>query len=127
MRNLFRILAIALFFGIGTQQLQAQKLSKDNNRPETLVKQRIAELDRQLDLTDTQERTLFRAMMSRVMAERKARQAGATVSKATEDKFVKSVQETLTKEQFESWQKIRNNNSKSKSSKSGSRSRGGKS
>lgn len=127
MRNLFKILAIALFFSVGTQQVQAQTLSKDNNRPETLVKQRIAELDRQLDLTDTQERTLFRAMMSRVMAERKARQAGATVSKATEDKFVKSVRETLTKEQFESWQKIRNNNSKGKSSKSGSRSRSGKS
>ena len=126
MRNLITMLAIALFFSIGTQQAQAQRLSKDNNRPETLVKERIAELDKELDLTDTQERTLFRVMMSRVMAERKAKQAGSTVSKATENKFKKSMRETLTKEQFESWQKIRNNSSKSKSGKSGNRSRGGK-
>ena len=71
MKNLFKIIAIALFVFAGTQAVNAQELKKDADRPEVIAKAQVNAIDAKLDLNGDQERALFRAIVSRIVNDRK--------------------------------------------------------
>lgn len=110
MKNLLSILAITAFLFIGNQDVNAQTLTSNNDRPEAIAKTKIADLDKSLDLTDTQERTLFRAFVqrevnySRYVNNPEIDAVSAKANKAKYDNaFDAAMKKTLTEAQYSKW------------------------
>lgn len=113
MKHLLTILAFALISVLGTQTVAAQELSQDANRPEAVAKMQVANLDKELDLTGEQERTLFRAYVSNEINYRKHINnkdltdptviANKTKFDASLDKIMK---DNLTPTQYAKWAKM---------------------
>ncbi|MGB0788876.1 MAG: hypothetical protein ACPG7E_04440 [Marinirhabdus sp.] len=110
-----KLIALLLFatLGLATATVNAQSLNKDNNRPETIAKQRIAQLDKELQLDAAQERSLFRALVGHEIGMRRLAmdEADGPVKKTSktelETKLEAAMKKTLTKAQFQKWIKIR--------------------
>ena len=111
MKNLFKVIAIAAVFVLGMQNATAQSLSQDQDRPEVIAKQKTSDLNDALNLTGDQQRYIFRALTANEVNYRKhvnGKDANnpevAANKKKFDDLLVKSMQKTLTAEQFKAWQ-----------------------
>lgn len=113
MKNLFKVIAIAAVFVFGIQNATAQSLSQDQDRPEVIAKQKTSDLNDALSLTGDQQRYIFRALTAHEVNYRKhvngkdlSNPEVASNKKQYDDLLVKSMQKTLTPEQFKAWQKM---------------------
>lgn len=110
MKKIVTKIAFALFMLIGMQAVSAQSLSQNQDRPEVIAKKTVAELSQTLDLNGDQQRTLFRAYVSRISNYRKeveskpSTNAGVTEAKRKIDAaFKESVKKALSEEQYKKW------------------------
>lgn len=110
MKNLLKIIAIAAVFVLGTQNTTAQSLTVNQDRPETIAKQKTAELSKALGLDGTQQRYIFRALTANEVDTRKnvvGQDANSPEVIAYKTKFAASLEramkKTLTPEQFTAW------------------------
>ncbi|WP_313114187.1 hypothetical protein [Aequorivita sediminis] len=112
MKNLFTIIAFAATMLFGVQNISAQSLSVDKNRPEVIAKAETAELTETLGLNGEQSRTIFRALVAKEINYQKHIEGkDATDAKviANKKKFDSSLdgimKKTLTEEQYAKWNK----------------------
>jgi hypothetical protein len=110
MKNLFKTIAIALVIFAGTQGVNAQELTKDTDRPEVIAKAQVNEIDSKLDLNGDQERALFRAIVSKIVNDRKlvdGLDANDAVVKANKAKietgYKAAVKKALGDEKYKAW------------------------
>ena len=110
MKNLLTVFAFvtALFFGMS--DLSAQNLTQDQDRPEVVAKQKVADLSPSLALTGDQQRTLFRHYASHLSNMKKhvdgknASDPAVVANKKKYDAvFMAGVKKALTAEQFAKW------------------------
>ena len=108
MKNIVSILALVVLFSL--QNLSAQGLTQDQDRPEVVAKAKITKLTNELGLSGEQSRTLYRAFVIhevdyKKLVENKNNTESIITSEkkkldAVLDGFVKK---TLTKEQYSRW------------------------
>lgn len=110
MKKLFTIIAFAATMVFGIQNISAQSLSVDQNRPEVIAKAETAELTETLDLNGEQSRTVFRALVAKeINYQKHIKGQDATDAKviANKKKFDSSLTEimkkTLTDVQYAKW------------------------
>lgn len=110
MKKFLSIVAFAFIIALGGQTMQAQSLSQDNSRPEAIAKMQLAELNKSLDFTADQERTLFRAFVQkevnykRYVNNSKISPVDAKANKAKYDAaFDQAMRKTLTDAQYSKW------------------------
>ena len=110
MKNLLKTIAIAAIFVLGIQNTTAQSLTVNQDRPETIAKQKTAELSKALGLDGTQQRYIFRALTVNEVDTRKnvtGQDANSPEVIAYKAKFAASLEramkKTLTPEQFTAW------------------------
>lgn len=110
MKKFLSIIAFAFIIALGGQTMQAQSLSQNNSRPEAIAKMQLAELDKSLDFTADQERTLFRAFVQkevnykRYVNNAKISPVDAKANKAKYDAaFDEAMRKTLTEAQYSKW------------------------
>ena len=72
MTNLFSIIAFAFVTTLSVQNVSAQSISQNQDRPEVIAKTQILNLSNQLELTGDQSRTLFRALVTKEVSIRKS-------------------------------------------------------
>jgi hypothetical protein len=111
MKNLLKIIAIAAVFVLGIQNTTAQSLTVNQDRPETIAKQKTAELSQELGLDGTQQRYIFRALTANEVDTRKnvdGKDATNPEVIAYKLKFAASLERAmkkiLTAEQFTAWE-----------------------
>lgn len=110
MKNIVKILAIALVMVAGVQYSTAQSLSQDADRPEVIAKKKVADISTKLGIDDSQERALFRYYTSYEMKYKK-NLAGkdlnepklAAEKKEYMDDLKANVKKTLNDEQYHKW------------------------
>ena len=108
MKNLFKVIAFSFVLLAGMNTMNAQSLKQDKERPETKAKMEVAELSKSLDLSGEQQRTIFRALVTRQAAYKK-HVTGKTPSEslAQKKKIDNTLDETmkkaLTKAQYDKW------------------------
>ncbi|WP_116694823.1 hypothetical protein [Marixanthomonas spongiae] len=110
MKNIVKILAIALIMVAGVQHTTAQSLSQDSDRPEVIAKKKVADISAKLDINDSQQRALFRYYTSYEMKYKK-NIAGkdlnqpkvAAEKKEYLDDLKTNVKKTLNDEQYKTW------------------------
>lgn len=110
MKNICKIIAITLVLFAGTTAVNAQELSKDADRPEVIAKAQVNEIDAKLDLNGDQERALFRAIVSKIVNDRKlvdgqdANDATVKANKAKiEAGYKAAVKKALGEEKYKAW------------------------
>ena len=109
MKNLFSIIAFAFVIMLSVQNVSAQSISQNQDRPEVIAKTQILNLSNQLELTGEQNRTLFRALVTKEVSLRKSglaeNKATMTVDKKKANEvFFSQMKKTLTPEQFKKWE-----------------------
>ncbi len=111
MKNLFSLIAIAFVMVLSVQEVTAQSLKENKERAEVVAKEQVADLSKELNLTGDQQRTLYRAFVTKEVNYRKYVNGNdlndskvAANKKKTDDVFMEAMKTTLTKEQFEKWQ-----------------------
>ena len=110
MKNIVKILVLAIIMGVGTQSTIAQSLSQDADRPEVIAKKKVTEVSTKLGLNDSQERALFRSYTSYEMKLKK-NIAGkdlnepkvAAEKKEYMDDLKANVKKALNDEQYKQW------------------------
>ncbi len=112
MKNLLTVITFAVVMTFSTQNISAQSLTQDQDRPEVVAKAQVAELTNQLNLTGDQGRTLYRAYVAKEVNYRKLVTGKdindtkvAADKKKTDDVFYEAVKKTLTNEQYSKWLK----------------------
>ncbi len=110
MKNLLSVIAFAFVMMLSTQTISAQELKQDQTRAEVVAKGQVAELSKQLDLTGEQQRTLYRAFVTKEVNYRKLVNGKdikntqvAADKKKTDDVFMTAMKATLTDEQYKKW------------------------
>ncbi len=111
MKNLLSIIAFAFVMLLGTQNVSAQSLSQNQDRPEVAAKTQLHELTTQLNLSGEQGRTIYRALVTKEVNSRKA-VIGKDVTNAeavsdikkTDEVFNTQMKKTLKPEQYKKWQ-----------------------
>ncbi|MAP54527.1 hypothetical protein [Altibacter sp.] len=110
MKNLFKVVAFAFIFVLGTGAMSAQTLSQDQDRPEVVAKKKADQLTSQLDLNGDQQRALFRAYTAyesnykKYIVGKDANNADVVASKKKYDEALKeSARKTLTEAQYKKW------------------------
>ncbi len=110
MKKFLSVVAFAFIIALGGQTMQAQSLSQDGSRPEAIAKTQLAELNKSLDFTADQERTLFRAFVQkevnykRYVNNAKISEVDAKANKAKYDAaFDHAMRKTLTDAQYSKW------------------------
>ena len=110
MKNLIKIGILGAFVLLGLNQVTAQELSKDQNRPEVIAKAEIEKVDAKLNLSDEQERALFRAYVGKIVSYRKSvdgKDASSTAVAAAKDKidtnFNAAVKKVLGDDKYKAW------------------------
>tara|TARA_B100000795_G_scaffold251179_1_gene219814 strand:- start:84 stop:434 length:351 start_codon:yes stop_codon:yes gene_type:complete len=110
MKNLIKSIAISGMFVLGIQNTTAQSLTVNQDRPETIAKQKTAELSQELGLDGTQQRYIFRAFTANEVDTRKninGKNPSSPEVIANKIKFAASLEramkKTLTTEQFTAW------------------------
>ncbi|MFC7356578.1 hypothetical protein ACFQO1_02675 [Jejudonia soesokkakensis] len=113
MKNLLKIITVVLVVFAGTQGIKAQELKKDADRPEVIAKTQVNEIDAKLDLNGDQERALFRAIVSKIVNDRKlvdgkdANDPTVKTNKAKiEDGYKAAVKKALGEEKYKAWLKL---------------------
>lgn len=110
MKNLLTAFAFvtALFFGMS--DLSAQNLTQDQNRPEVIAKQKVADMSQPLDLTGDQQRAMFRYYASHLSTMKKyvdgkdaSNPEVAANKKKYDAVFMTGVKKTLSAAQFTKW------------------------
>lgn len=107
MKNLFSIIAFALVMMLSVQNVSAQSVSQNQDRPEVIAKTQLLELTNQLELSGEQNRTLYRALVTQEVSLRKADENKATMEadkKKANQVFYDQMKKTLTPEQFKKWE-----------------------
>lgn len=95
---------ICLLVGLLTQPLYSQQLQQDNSRPDEAAKIQVDQLSQSLNLDGSQQRALFRALVSE--STRSGQSPQALLSKASADQnqaFAQTLKGILTPEQFRKW------------------------
>lgn len=112
MKNLFTIIAFAATMLFGIQNISAQSLSVDKNRPEVIAKAETAELTETLNLNGEQSRTIFRALVAKEINYQKhiegkdATDANVIANKKKFDSSLDDImKKTLTEVQYAKWNK----------------------
>ena len=108
MKNLFSIIAFAFVMMLSVQNVSAQSVSQNQDRPEVVAKTQLLELSNQLELSGEQNRTLYRALVTQEVSLRKANldenKATMEADKKKANKvFYDQMKKTLTPEQFKKW------------------------
>ncbi|MFT7071962.1 hypothetical protein [Patiriisocius sp. Uisw_017] len=113
MKNLFKIVVVALVLVFGIQNTVAQSLSQDQERPEVIAKLKTSEINDAFDLTGEQQRYIFRALTANEVNLRKhvngkdaSNPEVAANKKKYDDALSQAMKKTLTPEQFAQWQKM---------------------
>jgi hypothetical protein len=110
MKNLLSVFALAMVLLFSANNMTAQSLSQDGDRPEVIAKTKVAELSEKFSLNGDQQRALFRAYTAhysnyRKHVEGKNQKDAAVV--ASRKKFDAALQENvkkqLTAEQYKQW------------------------
>ena len=73
MKNLFSLVTFAIIMLLSVQNVSAQNISQDQDRPEVIAKNQLVNLSDQLTLTGDQSRTLFRALVTKEVSIRKSK------------------------------------------------------
>ncbi len=115
MKKFLSVVAFAFIIALGGQTMQAQSLSQNGNRPEAVAKIQLAELDKSLDFTAEQERSLFRALVQkevnykRYVNSAETSPEDAKANKAKYDTaFDQAMREVLTDGQYSKWKAMKN-------------------
>ncbi|HBB48990.1 MAG TPA: hypothetical protein DCZ44_05060 [Flavobacteriaceae bacterium] len=93
-----------LFFGLLSQPMFGQQLQQDNSRPDEAAKIQVDQLSQSLNLDGSQQRALFRALVSE--STRSGQSPQVLVNKANNDQnqaFTQTLKSILTPEQFRKW------------------------
>jgi len=95
---------ICLFFGLMTQPVFGQQLQQDNSRPDEAAKIQVDQLSQMLNLDGSQQRALFRAIVSE--STRSGQSPQILLGKAAQgqnEAFVQTLKSILTPDQFHKW------------------------
>lgn len=110
MKRILQLVLLVVAFGFASQGAQAQTLTESADKPDVVAKAEVAKLDAALNLTDEQERTLFRIFLAKEVNYRK-NVAGKdpnnpnvshSINKIKEN-FETGMEETLTERQYRKW------------------------
>ena len=110
MKNLLTVFAFVTALFLGMNDVNAQSLTQDQDRPEVIAKQKVADLSTTLALTGDQQRTLFRHYASH-LSNMKKHVDGKSATDPTviankkkyDEVFVAGVKKALTPAQFTKW------------------------
>lgn len=110
MKKLLSVIAFAFVMMFSAQNITAQGLKQDQDRPEVVAKAQVAELTKQLGLTGDQSRTLYRAFVSKEVNYRKlvndkdVKSPDVIANKNKIDTaFMSSMKTSLSEEQYAMW------------------------
>lgn len=108
MKKLASILVLVILFSV--QNVSAQSLSQDQDRPEVVAKAKINNLTNELGLSGEQSRTLYRAIVIHEVDYRKlvgdknsTKEIIISEKKKLDAVLGVSVKKTLTKDQYSKW------------------------
>ena len=109
MKNLFSLVTFAIIMLLSVQNVSAQNISQDQDRPEVIAKNQLVNLSDQLTLTGDQSRTLFRALVTKEVSIRKSKldenKTTMVIDKKKADElFYVEMKKTLTAQQFTKWE-----------------------
>ena len=109
MKNLLSIIAFAFVIMLSVQNVSAQSISQNQDRPEVIAKTQILNLSNQLELTGDQSRTLFRALVTKEVSIRKSEldenKTSMVIDKKKADElFYAEMKKTLTAQQLTKWE-----------------------
>jgi len=111
MKNLLSIIAFAFVMMLGTQNVSAQSLSQNQDRPEVAAKTQLHELTQQLNLSGEQGRTIYRALVTKEVSYRKSVEVNgakstqiSTDNKKSDAVFYAEMKKILKPEQFKKWE-----------------------
>ena len=109
MKNLFSLVTFAIIMLLSVQNVSAQNISQDQDRPEVIAKNQLVNLSDQLTLTGDQSRTLFRALVTKEVSIRKSKldenKTTMVIDKKKADElFYVAMKKTLTAQQFTKWE-----------------------
>ncbi len=93
-----------LFLGLLTTPLYGQQLKQDNSRPDEAAKIEVNQMSQSLNLDGSQQRALFRALVSE--ATRSGQTPQVLLGKAASDQnqaFAQNLKSILTPEQYRKW------------------------
>ncbi|MAN59499.1 MAG: hypothetical protein CMC08_06655 [Flavobacteriaceae bacterium] len=115
MKQIVKILAVALVMVLSTQNSVAQSLSQDQERPETIAKAQTEKLTEALNLDGTQSRAVFRALVSKEVSYKK-QLAGKDIKEPTvaaskkkiDEDLSGSMKKILNDEQYKKWLALKN-------------------
>ncbi|MFK5983196.1 MAG: hypothetical protein QM499_09800 [Flavobacteriaceae bacterium] len=110
MKNLLSIITFAFVMMLSTQNVSAQNLSQNQERPEVAAKAELHDLTNQLNLTGDQGRTLYRALVTKEVSYRKSAEANGEKSpqltsdmKKADAVFYAEMKKVLKDDQFKKW------------------------
>ena len=108
MKNLASIIVLVIMFSV--QNVSAQTLKQDQDRPEVAAKAQVNKLTNELELNGEQSRTLYRVLVVHEVDYRKlVEDKNSSESKINSEKkeldavLDASVKKILTKEQYTKW------------------------
>ena len=109
MKNLFSLVVFVIIMFLSFQNVSAQNISQNQDRPEVIAKTQILNLSNQLGLTGDQSRTLFRALVTKEVSIRKSKldENKTTMiidKKKADELFYVEMKKTLTAQQFTKWE-----------------------
>jgi len=109
MKNLFSLVAFVIIMLLSVQNVSAQNISQNQDRPEVIAKTQLLNLSNQLALTGDQSRTLFRALVTKEVSIRKSKldenKTTMVIDKKKADElFYVAMKKTLTAQQFTKWE-----------------------
>jgi len=111
MKNLLSIIAFAFVMMLSTQNVSAQNLSQNQDRPEVAAKAELHNLTNQLNLSGDQGRTLYRALVTKEVSYKKSAEANgadstqfASDKKKADDVFYAEMKNILKDDQFKKWE-----------------------
>ena len=109
MKKLFSLVAFAFIMLLCVQNVSAQNISQNQDRPEVIAKNQLVNLSDQLSLTGDQSRTLFRALVTKEVSIRKSeldenKTTMVIDKKNANELFYIEMKKTLTAQQFTKWE-----------------------
>ncbi|MBD44617.1 MAG: hypothetical protein CMC65_05215 [Flavobacteriaceae bacterium] len=109
MKKLFSLVAFAFIMLLCVQNVSAQNISQNQDRPEVIAKNQLVNLSDQLSLTGDQSRTLFRALVTKEVSIRKSeldenKTTMVIDKKKADELFYIEMKKTLTAQQFTKWE-----------------------
>ena len=109
MKNLFSLVAFVIIMLLSVQNVSAQNISQNQDRPEVKAKTQLLELSNQLELTGEQQRTLYRALVTNEVSIRKSeldenKTTMVIDKKKADELFYAEMKKTLTAQQFTKWE-----------------------